>query len=377
MTATGAPIPVLHVAGGLGLGGTEKTLQLLVCHLDRSRFAPAVFAFADGPRRAALTSAGIDVHVGDDLLRVLQRLRPEIVHLHRPGWPQPGVLRALRLAGVPHVVETNVFGRFDPSPQAAVIDRHLFVSDFCLRRYGAMNGVDVSGPRHRVLYNPVDTGRFSLWPRHRDPARPSVGRVSRADPGKWSPLALAMLPHLARQVPDFTYRVIGGTPEAREWVRSHGLDAHVEFLDPVLSDDELAAYFETISVLAHANDTGESFGMVIAEAMAAGLPVVTHPCPEPRDNAQLELVEYGRTGLVATSAEEYAGAVAWLLDNPDRAREMGAAGRARAQRLFNVRSIAKQLESIYEELILERTSHPGRPHAHAPLQAVHGSDSRL
>lgn len=372
-----APIPVLHVAGSLGLGGTEKTMQLLVGHLDRTRWDPAVYSPCDGPRRAALTLAGVDVHVHPDLMRVIRRVRPAIVHLHRAGWPTPGLLRTLRLAGVRRVVETNVFGRFDPSPQAALIDRHLFVSRFCLARYGEMNGVDVSGPRHRVLYNPVDTDFFSLWPRRRDPARLGVGRVSRADPGKWSPLALEMLPHLARQVPGFVYRVVGGTPEAREWVAARGLEGSVRFLDPVRDDRELAEYFETVSVLAHANDTGESFGMVIAEAMAAGLPVVTHPCPAPRDNAQLELVEYGRTGLVASSAEEYAGAVAWLLRNPDKAREMGEAGRAKARRLYRVQDIAKRLESIYEECIQQPTDSPGPTHARTPLPTVHRTDIAL
>lgn len=365
------PVPVLHVVGGLGLGGTEKTMQLMVSHLDRARYAPSVYAFADGPRRAQLAEAGVDVFVGGDLLKVLQRLRPAVVHVHRPGWPQPGLLRTLRLAGVRRVVETNVFGRFDPSPQARIIDRHLFVSRFCLERYGDMNGIDVSDERHRVLYNPVDTDAFSLWPRRRDPGALAVGRVSRADPGKWSPLALEMLPHLARAVPGFTYRVVGGTPEAREWVRAHGMDAHVRFLDPVSTDEELGEFFDTVNVLAHANDTGESFGLCIAEAMAAGLPVVTHPCAYPKDNAQVELVEYGRTGLVASGAEEYAQAVAWLLRTPDKAREMGEAGRAKARRLFRAQAIARRLESIYDELIHQRPSHADPKHAHTPVSDLH------
>lgn len=374
---TQPPIPVLHVTAGLGLGGTEKTMQLMVTHLDRTRYVPSVFAFEDGPRRAQLAEAGVDVFVGGDLLRVLQRLQPAVVHLHRPGWPQPSLLRTIRLANIPAVVETNVFGRFDPSPHADVIDRHLFVSRFCLDRYGDMNGVDVSGSRHRVVYNPVDTNAFSLWPRHRDPAALAVGRVSRADTGKWSPLALDMLPHLARMVPGFTYRVIGGTPEAREWVRANGMDAHVEFLDPVSTDEELGAFFDTVNILAHANDTGESFGLCIAEAMAAGLPVVTHPCAYPKDNAQVELVEYGRTGLVASSAEEYAQAIAWLLRNPDKAHEMGEAGRTKAHRLFRAQAIAKRLESIYDELVPQRPSHTDTSHAHAPVPHVHRSRSAI
>ncbi|BBD08639.1 glycosyltransferase family 4 protein [Desulfovibrio ferrophilus] len=370
MSAVGAPIPVLHITGSLGLGGTEKTLQLFVSHLDKARFSPSVFAFEDGPRRAMLAAKGIDVFVGGDLLVILQRLRPAIVHLHRPGWPDPKVLRLLRLAGVPAVVETNVFGRFDPSPQAKIIDRHLFVSRFCLERYGQMNQINVKGPRYQVLYNPVDTDLFARYSRQNDAVAHCVGRLSRPDPGKWSALALEMLPHLQKHIPDMTYRVIGGTPKAKQWVHTRGLDDHVKFCEAVHTDEELADFFNSISVLAHANDTGESFGLVIAEAMAAGLPVVTHPCPSPKDNAQLELVEHGQTGLIATTAEEYATAVAWLLNHPREARAMGEAGRAKAQRLYRAQTVTRQLETIYQDLLDSSQTTAGHSNEQASIQEI-------
>lgn len=345
-----APRTVLHVCGGLGLGGTEKAMQLLAAAMDPARYRPVVHAFADGPRRAQLTALGIPVHIGPDLLRTAARTAPDIIHLHRAGWPEPRLLRSVTLAGAAAVVETNVFGRHDPSPQAAVIDRHLFVSSFCLRRYGAVHGVDVSGPRHRVLYNPVDTAAFAACPGPTPGAPPVVGRVSRADPGKWSALALEFLPHLLAHVPGAEYRVIGGTPQAREWVAAHGLDAHVRFMEPVSGDAALAAFLGGLGVLAHANDTGETFGMVIAEAMAAGLPVVTHPCPGLKDNAQLELVEHGVTGLVAATPEDYAAAVVRLLADPALARRLGQAGRAKARTQYDTRVVAARLMDIYDEL---------------------------
>lgn len=345
------PVRVLHVSFGLGLGGTEKVMQFLASGLDRDRFEPSVFSFADGPRRRQLSASGVQVSIGNDLLRCLERLRPHVVHVHRAGWPEPGLLRPLRLARVPVVVETNVFGRRDPSPQARIIDRHLFVSHFCARRYAAVEGIDTSGPRYGVLYNPVDTDCFERHTPAPPWGQPVFGRVSRADPGKWSRLALDALPLLRQHIPDFIFRVIGGIPEAHEFVRAHGLEGHVQWLDPLESDLELAGFYGSLCLLAHANDTGESFGLTIAEAMAAGLPVVTHPAAGLRDNAQLELVEHGKTGLVAGSAEEYAGAVAHLLTNPEDARAMGQRGRDKARRLFRKQAIVSQVEDIYLELL--------------------------
>jgi len=379
-----APRTVLHVCGGLGLGGTEKAMQLLAAAMDPTRYRPVIHAFADGPRRAQLTALGIPVHVGPDLLRTAARVAPDIIHLHRAGWPEPHLLRSVALAGAGAVVETNVFGRHDPSPRARIIDRHLFVSDFCLRRYGAVHGLDVSGARHRVLYNPVDCAAFAACPGAGPGAPPVVGRVSRADPGKWSALALEFLPHLLARVPGAAYHIIGGTPQAREWVGAQGLAARVRFLEPVADDAGLAAFFATVGALAHANDTGETFGMVIAEAMAAGLPVVTHPCPGLKDNAQLELVEHGVTGLVAATPEDYAAALARLLTDPALARRMGQAGRAKARVLFDIPVVAARLMGIYDELPARAGAHPVAPARRtpdtdtdrhdrpAPLRALHG-----
>ncbi|MEF2144940.1 MAG: glycosyltransferase family 4 protein [Desulfovibrionaceae bacterium] len=347
----GNPLRILHVAGSLGLGGTEKVMQLFVTHLDRSDFAPAVYSPEDGERAALIRQAGVEVHISPDMGKVLDRLRPDLVHVHRAGWPQPEMMRPLRAAGVP-VVETNVFGRHDPSPSGRAVDRHLFVSHFCAERFGRDTGIPPQPPHYGVLYNPVDTDAFlAALPQGPKFSRPVVGRISRADPGKWSSLALTFLPHTLREVPEMEYRIIGGIPEARQWIDEQGLSDRVHFLPPVSTDQELAAFYGDCSVLAHANDTGESFGLVIAEAMACGLPVVTHPSMGNRDNAQLELVEHGVTGFVARDAEEFGRAVAYLLLHPDEARRMGRAGREKAVRLYRAQTVTKQLEAIYHELL--------------------------
>jgi glycosyltransferase involved in cell wall biosynthesis len=232
-----SPVRVLHVVKSLGLGGTEKVMQLFVTNLDPARFVPAVYSPEDGARAGQIRTAGVDTFIGGDLLAVLERLRPRIVHVHRAGWPEPELLVPVKRARVPVVVETNVFGRFDPSPQAAIIDHTLFVSRFCLDRFAKTTGIAPDPDRYSYLYNPVDTDFFAKTARaDRDFSRPAAGRISRPDPGKWSRLALDFLPLLARDVPDFRYRVIGAVPEAVEFVREHGLEKNVLFHDMVETD---------------------------------------------------------------------------------------------------------------------------------------------
>jgi len=354
----GAPerLRVLHAVKTLGLGGTEKVAQLLARHLPRERFEAAVHSPVDGPRAAQIRACGVETYVGMSLARALAAFRPHVVHLHRAGWPEPELLRPVRDYGRGNrsllCVETNVFGRHDPSDSGRAIDTHLFVSTFCAERYARLVGIPAEWPAYGVLYNPVDTDRFAeLLPDGPQGQGPVLGRISRADPGKWSRLALDILPLLARDVPGFRCRIVGGIPAAEAFVRERGLGACVEFLPPLSTDAELAAFYGSLSVLAHANDTGESFGLVIAEAMACCLPVVTHPCPGERDNAQLELVEHGVTGLVAATAEEYAVAVRRLFERPDEARRLGLAGRDKARRLFRAQDVAARLGDMYLDLL--------------------------
>ena len=342
---------VLHVVKTLGLGGTEKAMQLMAQHLDRSLFAPFVYSPVDGPRREPLRRCGVPVITGLGLLEAMERVKPQIVHVHRAGWPEPQLLSPIRRFGPKAVVETNVFGRLDDSPLEAVIDRHLFISHFCLARLMAVHGPKVDAKKYQVLHYPVDTDLFARLTPAQDFTRPWAGRLSRADPGKWSRLVFDMLPILAQARPDFNFLVIGATPEFQAYAKELALTDRVRCLDPVSTDEDLAAFFGRVSLLAHANDTGESFGLAIAEAMAAGLPVVTHPAQGLRDNAQLELVEHQRTGLVATTAQEYAQAVLRLWDNPDEAKRLGQAGREKAQTFFRAQVIAKALGDIYLELM--------------------------
>jgi hypothetical protein len=99
-----------------------------------------------------------------------------------------------------------------------IIDRHLFVSEFCARRYSLVHGIDVAAPAYGVLPNPVDIDAFAAHPWRRDFTRPHVGRISRADPGKWSQTALDFWPERARRQPAARYLVVGGTAEAKAFM---------------------------------------------------------------------------------------------------------------------------------------------------------------
>jgi glycosyltransferase involved in cell wall biosynthesis len=90
----------------------------------------------------------------------------------------------------------------------------------------------------------------------------------------------------------------------------------------------------------------ESFGLVVAEAYSAGLPVIAS-----RLGALGELVEDGVTGLLveAGNSEALARAMQWALNHPSEMAQMGANGRRRYELLFSAGQNYKALMAIYED----------------------------
>ncbi len=91
----------------------------------------------------------------------------------------------------------------------------------------------------------------------------------------------------------------------------------------------------------------EGFGLAVAEAMAVGLPVVIADMPGVR-----EVIAPGKEGLLAEPllATDLAAKVRVLLDDPELARRMGAAGRRRAEERYGLATVAHQLLSLYGDL---------------------------
>jgi len=119
----------------------------------------------------------------------------------------------------------------------------------------------------------------------------------------------------------------------------------VEF-PATMSDRKLCDFLNGITVFTHGSAIGESFGISIAEAMASGLPVVTHTGG---DGAQAELVTDDYNGFVVDPrrVRAYASRVNHLLRNPGLKQQMGERGRQRARQWFDPGTIVRQLEDLF------------------------------
>lgn len=181
----------------------------------------------------------------------------------------------------------------------------------------------------------VDTTQFS--PEFRDSkGNPFtigyVGRLTAEKNVRW--LARLEQSLLAKGLRDFRV-VIAGHGGEQDWLR--GNMRHVEFLG-VLGGDELSRAFANMDVLAFPSET-ETFGLVVLEALASGVPVVAMAAGGPKYT-----VEHGKTGFIAENFEEFASYVAGLMTDPELVSSMRKAGRRHA----NSSSWGHAFQNIYQ-----------------------------
>jgi glycosyltransferase involved in cell wall biosynthesis len=152
-------------------------------------------------------------------------------------------------------------------------------------------------------------------------------------------------------VPDQKIRVVydgipipplAATPEPRRVIAVP--NKYKEIGIPVHQTTNLFDDLQTASVFLYMSDM-EGLGSAAIAAMASGVPVVASAV-----GGLTEVVEHERTGLLVRDGD-YAGAVKRLLDNPNLAAELGAAGREKAIREFSVEKMVQGTLDAYNEIL--------------------------
>ena len=274
----------------------------------------------------------------------LQRFAPEVVHVHEPFVPGPS-LAAVMLGRRPIVATFHragsdlayrtyghLVGRWSRRLDAvyAVSEEALATARVCIG--GLPNNIE-------IVPNGVELDRFASV----DPCPskgPTIVFVGRHEPRKG---LTVLLEAFSRLPPSTLLWVLGEGPETRALRSRYGGDPRVEWLG-ALPDDERAARLAGADVFVAPSLGGESFGVVLLEAMAAGTAVVASDLPGYRraaDGAAL-LVPPGDPAALAE-------ALRTLLLDGDRREALRVAGHSRvAER--DLRRVADCYRAVYARL---------------------------
>ena len=282
---------------------------------------------------------------------ILEAHRFDILHFHEPFVPflSPTVLDQSQTV---NIATFHAFGGFSPS--------YWVGKWFAGRLPNLLHGrIAVSGAaRHfissyfpgdyRIIPNGVNLERFATaepFEELRDGTL-NILFVGRFEERKGLIHLLKAYHRLRKRKVDARLLVVGAGPKEREYRRYVGLRGirDVEFLGRV-SDEDKVRYFASADIYCAPNTGQESFGIVLLEAMAAGVPIVASDI-----HGFKKVVERNVQGILVEprNPRALAAALYALARDPDLRHELGEAGRARAPE-FSWDRVTERIVDFYYE----------------------------
>jgi glycosyltransferase involved in cell wall biosynthesis len=180
-----------------------------------------------------------------------------------------------------------------------------------------------------------------------------IGLIGRISPWKGQHIFLRAAAHVFKKFPNARFVIVGaplfGEEEYEQVVRDLpsqlGIESVVEFTG---FRSDIEQVISGLDLVVHSSVTGEPFGQVIIEGMAAGKPVVAT-----NGGGVPEIVQDGSTGILVPmgDVQAMADAICEIVANPERGRAMGIMGRQRVQDSFTVELTAAKVEAVYRKIM--------------------------
>ena len=286
--------------------------------------------------------------------------RFDVVHIHEPIAPSVSVLALWAVDG-PIVATFHTSNLRSRAMQAAYpllrpslekISARIAVSEDARRTVTTHLGGDAV-----VIPNGVFVERFASAEHRPDwegtSERPTIAFLGRMEePRKGMPLLAQALPEIVSQIPGVRVLIAGpGDPGPVRQRMTAEAAAACEFLGPV-SDVDKASLLASVDLYLAPNTGGESFGIILIEAMSAGATVLASDLP-----AFSRVLDGGRAGEMFRNEDpgDLARAVVALLRDPVRREELAVAGRKRAN-AFDWSVVAADVMAVYETVTLGASS---------------------
>lgn len=307
------------------------------------------------------------------LARTLRRDGVDVIHTHLFDPSVVGLSAAL-LAGTPARVMTRHYSDYHTR-----IDRpwHVRLDQLCTRLSHAVIAVSEHTAEHmiareaaprskiHVVLNGIDFDRVQPQPGARERVRAELGAgdavlillMARLHPEKGQSYLFEAIPVLRQRVArPFVVAVVGagGFETAyRQQVHALSADDVVRFLGFRRDAADLMAAADVVAL----PSVAEAFGLVLAEALYLGKPVVAS-----RVGGIPEIVTDGVDGLLVPPADSaaLAEALARLIDDPLLRARLGGAGSERVRQSFSFENMMRRYERIYDRLGAE----PSQAHEH-------------
>lgn len=366
-------LKVVHLIPMLGPGGAERVAVDIVTGLNRRRFEPSLISIwrrldcdldrlldDSGVRVEYLgKGSGFDGRMYHRLHRVLREHRPDIVHTHlqvlRYALPSLVLLKDIStLHTVHNLAEREI------EPRARCIQRCALnhgVVPVAVSQEVALSLQRLYGTRHcRIIANGIRTKDFASPRTTRREWRAREGFrddqillvcVARFWPQKNHALLLKAFAQGPVADPNAHLVLVGEgilQEQLKEQAKNLALNGQVHFLGV---RNDIPDLLGAADVFVLGSDW-EGNPLSVMEAMAAGLPIVSTAA-----GGVPELLTSGKEGFLVQPGDlqGLANSMTALLRKPDAGRWMGAAAAQRAKEHFDVSTMIREYEQLYEEMI--------------------------
>jgi glycosyltransferase involved in cell wall biosynthesis len=261
------------------------------------------------------------------------------------------------LDGLPEPYRLEAWAKLGENGRAAT-DAFIAVS----RYHGDLMTERATLPTDRVhvIHNGIMLDGYPTEPRQTMPDPPVLGYLARMTPLKGLETVVDAFIELKkrRTIPGLKLRVAGSQTDSdaayvattQKRLEQAGVADDAEFI-PNVTREEKIQLLSGLSVLSVPALYGESFGLYLIEAMAAGTPVV-----QPRHAGFTEIVEETGGGILYDPDKEgaYIDTLESLLTDPERARELGERGRQSVHERFSVEVMAEAHVKVFEKALARR-----------------------
>lgn len=362
---------VLQILPRLNSGGVERGTVEVASYLVSQGYESIVVSFG-GWRQAYLDKIGVKhiklpVHSKNPvvmislipkLARIIEENDIDIVHARSrvPAWISYYAVRMVnrmrfKRGRYPKIVNfiTTCHGLYSKGPITwvmgmgrRVIVPSEFIGEYMKREFNV--------PPYKIVLVPrgVDLDEFNYVPfqDEKDPIFLVIGRIT---PNKGQDIAIRAFSKITRKYPNSRLWIVGDVGNHRyyQYLRSlqvrFSLYDSVEFLGPRKDISDIIAKSYALLI---PSQYPESFGRGVVESGAVGRPVIASNLP-----ALNELVD-GKNGLLAQadSIQDWQEKMIYLLENPDKAMEMGLKGRRIAED-YSIERMCESVLSTYESVL--------------------------
>ncbi len=315
------------------------------------------------PANGSIARITISLRLASRIKEVLGQENFDIIHLHEPFMPML-CSAVLRFAQTVCVGTFHAFGGRPGYNLGWPITRWIL-----RRRERKLHGRIAVSPAALAFASKHIRGDFELIPNgvdleHFSPAVLPIGKfldgklnllfVGRLEPRKGLIHLLKAYRLIKKEMPNSRLIVVGPGRMLRKryqlWVNRHGLRDDVVF-QGLVGYADLPRYYQTADIFCAPSTKGESFGIVLIEAMAMGKPVVASGIRGYRD-----VVSDGVDGILVPPKKErlLAQALLGLMRDEMRRKQLGAAGLAKAQN-YDWHKLAKRIEDYYARVMREHS----------------------